>query len=1604
MDRVGRLKQVSKHPLHRDIRLFSVIFFIYIHMIISISQVPGMRPLNPKARQPPTMFHSPVPRLVEGAHQPLLIIHSDQSTRSEVQDRVHPLKQIRMICGVRYCTKGLGNFQKLYSLIDHLRTNILAGHQPTSKVQKKKRIGRKSFRCRMRHCDEHFNSRAELMRHRINVHLDPQRRRGEWTSPYPWIDEDGREDPALRRLLEDSRLFIFDEHRHGRLHSIFNFPLDPRRWAVGLRNGLEVVRETTREAVKLNLSLGMVLRHRETGDYRYFVPAGNVPLIPQPQRIDTQADWDRFAASLQPDQLMERIVLDRPNSKWQLALVTNLRVDIYYLGVNMGAGNVPDYIVNNPNILALTHSRSTGHRYEDTYCAFRALAAHRNLKRGKSVRHQLETETKALQRAWGRQSVHTAELSEFERLFGLRLDVYSLDEDGAVYPRYLSDRKTGVRMVLNLFKDHLSLVINVEGYLSKYKCVGCDRHFQSLRNLNRHRGRCARSTRIDFTHEHFRPRSTIFERLDEVGVHVPHSDRVFPWFATFDCESVLKPSHERSDKLQWTARHEAVSISLASNVPGYREPCCFVDADRTALSHRFVASLEKLSDKAYECARERWSDVFQALEIEPEEAARTEGLKELFDDPAFCESREDLRKSFYGYCHQLPVLGFNSSSYDINVLKGSLFPALGFDANADGNFVIKKNNSYTVVGARGVRFLDITNYLAPGFSYSQFLKAYGVPEAKSYFPYEWFDDVAKLDHPSLPPYEAFNSTLKNANVLDVGEGEMAGRRRHLELEDIWAERGMTKFKDFLEYYNNLDVGPFVTAVEKMQNFYFDKHIDLFKVAVSVPGVARSMLYKTAADAGVSFSSVRPGDEDMYYLIKQNIVGGPSLIFTRDHEAGRTKMRNAEDILCAIILGYDANALYLWAIDQFMPTGDYVRRFGPDLTPTFKGNLRNMFHWMDYVSKAEGITIWHQRNHGEVKIGPYSVDGFEPGTKTVFEYDGCYFHGCVACGFGRTEWREKRARDTKKRREWLENSGYTVRVMKGHEFRAAISSNRQLHDFVDARIPPFYRRYRGAVTAEQIMAAVRRGPDHFFGMVEVDIHVPEALREHFSEMCPIFANTDVAFADIGTTMQNYARARHMPETSRRLLISGLSAEKILVSSALLEWYLEHGLVVTKIHQVIEYTPVRCFRSFVEQVTEARRRGDVDPNMKIIADTMKLIGNSGYGSMIMDKEKHENVKFYSDVWAAQQAINSPRFRRLNEFSDDLYEISSAKASIRLDLPVQIGFQILQLAKLRMLQFYYDCLDTHCDRSRFEMVEMDTDSAYFAVGGTYIDQDGTVLPATQLLHIAKDPAHFMQLFAGSCSDVPHTPDEGHYFPRTCCPTHKKFDSRTPGLFKLEALGDAMIGLCSKTYVLQSQNAVKVTSKGLNKRTFDDPLGVFRNVLRTGDPASGVNRGIRVRDGTMYTYQQQRSAISYFYCKRQVLPDGVHTIPLPTVLKPWPQRTLDLVVPGHPLWPDTQRVLGLSAGRFDSLRDVCAHAMTVADPEALVLEALTSLPLYKPCGELVFVAEDGFHPKKDKLLANRWTCGLNSRCAELVSEEKYPGHNKLGQLYMEVVVDGAE
>ena len=174
--------------------------------------------------------------------------------------------------------------------------------------------------------------------------------------------------------------------------------------------------------------------------------------------------------------------------------------------------------------------------------------------------------------------------------------------------------------------------------------------------------------------------------------------------------------------------------------------------------------------------------------------------------------------------------------------------------------------------------------------------------------------------------------------------------------------------DWLNVYNEADVIPLIEAVDKTCKQYYPDEIDILKDSVSIPGI--SMMYvlnkslkmkqpsepelfgpgqpyfHTCTDCeeahGVALpvkagaTHPKPGCEKCkkvqnnctqytkdkpYELPKTSVAGSLSTVFWQYHESGESRIRshyNTDAKICAIVIGFDANSLYLYCSEQEMP--------------------------------------------------------------------------------------------------------------------------------------------------------------------------------------------------------------------------------------------------------------------------------------------------------------------------------------------------------------------------------------------------------------------------------------------------------------------------------------------------------------------------------------------------------------------------------------------------------------------------------------------------------------------------------------------------------------
>ena len=97
-------------------------------------------------------------------------------------------------------------------------------------------------------------------------------------------------------------------------------------------------------------------------------------------------------------------------------------------------------------------------------------------------------------------------------------------------------------------------------------------------------------------------------------------------------------------------------------------------------------------------------------------------------------------------------------------------------------------------------------------------------------------------------------------------------------------------------------------------------------------------------------------------------------------------------------------------------------------------------------------------------------------------------------------------------------------------------------------------------------------------------------------------------------------------------------------------------------------------------------------------MKLLAKSSYGYQNMDRSRHTVPKYLNDKMT-HAVINSNLFEKVDHVNNSLFEVELAKAQIGHKGPMIVGFFILQYAKLRMLELYYNFFTQFCDVNKFE-----------------------------------------------------------------------------------------------------------------------------------------------------------------------------------------------------------------------------------------------------------------------------------------------------------------
>ncbi len=229
------------------------------------------------------------------------------------------------------------------------------------------------------------------------------------------------------------------------------------------------------------------------------------------------------------------------------------------------------------------------------------------------------------------------------------------------------------------------------------------------------------------------------------------------------------------------------------------------------------------------------------------------------------------------------------------------------------------------------------------------------------------------------------------------------------------------------------------------------------------------------------------------------------------------------------------------------------------------------------------------------------------------------------------------------------------------------------------------------TPQNILNIDPEGDTSYF--LEVDLHFPPETHDYFNQLPPC------------------PERKCTPNSKVSKLLCTLEDKKeYVIHLRMLQFCLQHGVILQKVHRVISFRQEAFVRPYVELNTK-RRREAKDKHEK---NTWKLAVNSLYGKTIERVEKRLNFSLCVDEKKVRKCIASPFFKSSVIFKDNLVGIHKYKKEILLNKPTQIGAAVLELSKLYMYQTLYDKLPTIFSIPtqprvpiQFDLLYMDTDS---------------------------------------------------------------------------------------------------------------------------------------------------------------------------------------------------------------------------------------------------------------------------------------------------------
>ncbi|XP_060868610.1 uncharacterized protein LOC132943592 [Metopolophium dirhodum] len=327
--------------------------------------------------------------------------------------------------------------------------------------------------------------------------------------------------------------------------------------------------------------------------------------------------------------------------------------------------------------------------------------------------------------------------------------------------------------------------------------------------------------------------------------------------------------------------------------------------------------------------------------------------------------------------------------------------------------------------------------------------------------------------------------------------------------------------------------------------------------------------------------------------------------------------------------------------------------------------------------------------------------------------------------------------------------------------------------------------------------------------------------------------------------------------RKLMETFEKKENYIIHYRNLQQAIKNGLIVEKVHRVIQFNQSDWLAKYIKLNTEMRKKAKND----FEKDFFKPMNNAVFGKTMQSKRKEMKMELVSCEKRLQKLINKSTFKYCTNYNEDLNAVALENKIIKFDKPIFIGFAVLDISKTKMYEYHYDVMQRHYG-DKIKLMYTDTDSLiyYIETQDFYVD-----LAANSNLLDRMDTANLP-------TDHP------------CYVASRKKD---PGLFSDEVDANIItefVALRAKSYAFNvyavggGGGGEKIKAKGIrphvvkNHMTLEDHKKCLFG--EEGLEAYKENVSIRSFNHQLVTLKTKKLTYNNYDDKRVVLDDKIHTL----------------------------------------------------------------------------------------------------------------------------------